>query len=169
MSHIDKKQKLIIKIMIIIVLIISITSLIIFFNKDSFSQKGEFIVPKKDDNAIDGKPSDVAKECMYQEAKVNDEYIVYLCALPLFQDNKLSVYFTSFRNNKGLMRIKILDLEKNVIGESGLISPNSYIKDIVLNKKLENGDIITVKVMHYEKNTYYSLGEIKLDLPVRTK
>ena len=163
----NKEQRLVIKIMLVIVMIMSIALIVILFNRANFYKKGDFVVPEIESNAIDGTPNDMEKECMYQEARVNDEYIVNLCALPLFQDNKLNIYFTSLKTNKGLIKIKILDLEKNVIGESGLISPNSYVKDIVLNKKLVNNDRITVRVMHYEKNTYYSLGEIKLDLPVR--
>ena len=161
-----KEQKLIIKISILVLAIVCIISLII---RVSTNQKGEFVIPEKETNAMDGKPSDMPKDCVYQEAKVNNDYIVYLCAAPLFVDNKLDIYFTSSANNKGLMRIKVLDLQNNVIGESGLINPNSYIKYVLLNKNLESNERITIKIMHYEKETYYSLGEIKIDLHVRTK
>ena len=72
-------------------------------------------------------------------------------------------------NNKGLIKIKVLDSKKTVIGESGLISPNSYLKNIVLSKQLMNKEKITIRVMNYEKDTYYSLGEVKLDLFVRKR
>jgi len=166
-KNLDDKEKLIIKIMIVIVAIICIISLIIFFNKDKLAKKGQFIIPEMEESAINGKPNAIPKEYMYQEAKVNDDYIIYLSANPSIKDNILTIYFTSVETNKGLIKIKILDSNDSVIGESGLINSNSYIKDITLNKSLKNKEKITIKVMHYEKETYYSLGSIKLDLLVR--
>lgn len=162
----DKEQKFIIKITTIIVIIICIISIVIFFNKNSFTKVGKFVIPEMEKNAISGRPSDVANELMYQEVKVNDNYIVYLCAIPTYKNNKLTIYFTSVETNSGLMKIKVLDSHNNIIGESGLINPNSYVKEIKLNRELLNKEKITIKVMHYEKDTYYSLGNIKLDLLV---
>lgn len=167
MKYLDKEQKLIIKILIVIVSIICFTSIIVLLNKGSFTKKGQFIIPEMEKNVIYGKPDNLPKEYMYQEAKVNDNYIVYLCVVPIFKDNILTLYFTSSEVNKGLIKIQILDSNKNVIGESGLINPNSYIKEITLIRELENKEMITINVMNYEKETYYSLGEIKLTVPVR--
>ena len=161
----DKNQKLIIKITLVFVIIIIVISLIIFLN--SLSKKSGFIIPKIETNAIEGKPNNIKKKCIYQEAKVNDEYIVYLCAYPLLEERTLNIYFTSSEVNKGLIKVKVLDSENKVIGETGLINPDSYIKDISLNKDLKDKERITLRIMNYEKETYYSLGEIKLDLLVR--
>ncbi len=167
MKNMTKNQKLALKITILVILVFIIIFFLFLFIKNPSVIKGEFIPPKMDDNYIIGKPVGVSKECIYQEAKVNDEYIVYLCASPLFENNKLNLYFTSSKNNKGLIKIKILDLNNKIIGESGLIEPDSYLKDIYISKKLINNERITVRIMHYEKKTYYSLGELKLDLLVR--
>lgn len=167
MNNMDKEQKIILKISLAIALVICTISLIIFLNRDAFAKKGQFVVPEMDLTAINGKPDNIPKEYMYQEAKVNNEYIVYLCAIPTVQDKELTIYFTSINTNKGLMKIKVLDSKNNVIGESGLINPDSYIKSITLNKDLKDQEQITIKVMHYEKETYYSLGGIKLDVHVR--
>jgi len=166
MKYLDQEQKLIIKILIVIVSIACIILLIINANIKNI-KKGQFIIPEMEQNVVEGKPTDIPKEYMYQEAKVNDDYIVYLCAIPTFKDNKLTLYFTSSEVNKGLIKIKILDSQKNIIGESGLINPNSYIKDIELSKDLDDKEMITIKVMNYEKETYYSLGSIRLTVPVR--
>lgn len=163
----DKRQKKIIKVLICIVLIICIISIIILFSKDSIKKIGEFHIPDMEESAITGKPENIPKEYMYQEAKVNDNYVVYLCASPVFKNKILTIYFTSSIVNKGLIKIRILDSDNNIIGESGLISPNSYIKDIELNNKINDKEMITVKVMNYEKETYYSLGEIKLSIIAR--
>lgn len=169
MKYLDKEQKRIIKVLTAVVSIVCLISVIIFFNKDNFIQKGEFIVPPKEVNAINGKPTDNIDDCMYEEAKVRDDYRVYLCALPTIKDNKLNIYFTSVDTNKGLMKIKVLDSKSNTIGESGLIEPNSYIKEVSLNKELKDKEKITIRVMNYEKDTFYSLGEIKLDLFVSNR
>lgn len=167
MKYLDGQQKIIVKVLFIIVLFVCISSFIMFLKRDAFAKKGEFVAPPKEYNAINGLPNDYSKDCMYQEAKVTDDYIIYLCAAPTIKNNKLKLYFTSIKTNKGLMKIKVLDARNNEIGECGLIEPNSYIKEIILNKELKAGDKITVRVMNYEKDTYYSLGEIKLDLFVR--
>ena len=167
-KYIDDEQKSIIKIALIIVLIITCAVIIIFIlNKNNLESNGQFIIPEIETNATMGKPNDIPKEYMYQEVKVNDNYIVYLCAIPQVKDNNLTIYFTSTEKNEGLVKIKVFNSNNSLIGESGLINPNSYIKDIKLNKTLNNNDSITVKVMHYEKETYYSLGEVKLDLLVK--
>lgn len=160
----DKRQKLIIKVLICIVLIICIISIIIFFSGDNIKKISRFHIPNIEENAINGKPVNIPKEYIYQEAKVNDNYIVYLCAAPVFKNKILTIYFTSSEVNKGLIKIRVLDSQKNIIGESGLINPNSYIKDIKLNKEINDKEMITIKVMHYEKETYYSLGEIMLSM-----
>ena len=163
----DKEQKKVIKIAIIVVLSLIILEIIII-KINIFLKKEEFSIPEVEKNTIEGSPKNISKECMYQEVKVNDDYVVHLCAIPTYKDNKLTIYFTSSKVNKGLVKFKVLDLKNNVIGESGLISSNSYIKDISLNKELSDKEKITIKVMHYEKDTYYSLGGIKLDLQVRS-
>ena len=162
----DKQQKLIIKIALIIVSIICIISITIFLNKDKL-KKGQFIIPEIEQNAIAGKPNFIAKDLMYTEAKVNDNYIVYLCAAPKTKENILTLFFTSVKTNTELIKIKILDSKNNVLGESGLLKPDSYLKDIELNRKLEDKEKITIKVMGYEKDTYYSQGSIKLDIFVK--
>ena len=167
MKSIDKNQRLILKITFSIVLIILATAIILFYNKGSLVKKGQFIIPEVEKKAILGMPDDIPEEYMYQEVKVNDDYIVYLCSIPTVKDNKLTIYFTSVKTNKGLIRIKVLDSKNNIIGESGLLNPNSYVKEILLSNDLYDNEIITIKVMNYEKDTYYSLGEIKLDLFIK--
>ena len=116
MKNLNKKQQLIIKISLGILLVICIITLIIFLNKNNFAKKGQFVIPKTEQNAIQGKPDSIPEEYMYQEAKVNDDYIVYLCAIPTVKDNILTIYFTSVETNKGLIKIKILDSNNNIIG-----------------------------------------------------
>ena len=91
MKCLDKEQKLIIKILIVIVSIICIISLIINTNIKNI-KKGQFIIPEMEQNVIEGKPNNIPKEYMYREAKVNDNYIVYLCAIPTFKDNKIKKF-----------------------------------------------------------------------------
>ena len=165
-NYLDKQQKLILKLSFVFVIVLLIIALIIFFNKDKVEKKVQFVVPEKEQNVILGKPNNIEKNCMYQNVKVNDKYSVHLCGIPLLKDNNLTIYFTSDETNVGQMKIKVLDLDSNIIGESGIISPDSYIKDIKLNKNLKDKEKITVKVMNYEDETYYSLGSIKLDLTV---
>ena len=61
--------------------------------------------------------------------------------------------------------MRILKDEK-VVGETGLLKPGEYIKEVKLDKSLKKDDEITLKVMGYEPDTYYSAGSISLNTKV---
>lgn len=163
----DKKQKLIIKIGIIILCLLIIAAVILFINRNNITRKQSFIKPDFETNSTEGFPEKIDSSLKYEEVKIDDNYIVYLCAMPKIDENILTLYFTSVESNKGLLKVRILDKDSNILGESGLINPNNYIKDITLNRTLDDNEQITVYVMNYEKDTYFSLGGIRLNLIIQ--
>jgi len=163
----NRKEKKIIKIFAIIFILVSVIALIIFINKDKIVRKNKFVAPIMDITAVVGSPIEVDDDLKYQEVSIKDNYVVELCATPRINNNKLTIYFTSSKKNKDLLKIRILDKDNNMLGESGLIEPNSYIKEIELNKELEDNELISIKVMSYEKDTYYSNGSFKLNIFVK--
>ena len=51
----------------------------------------------------------------------------------------------------------------NILGETGLIRPGEYVKTITFDKKVPKvGDEITMKIMGYQPETYYSAGAVNL-------
>ena len=160
----DKSQKIIILSSIIILIFFFLGVIALFLNKDKITKKTEFVVPEFETSSIDGKPENVDEAFSYQEMQLKEDYIVSMCATPREENGKLTLYFTSSEKNVDLFKVKIFDSNNNLIGESGLLKPNSYVRDIILNRNLEDNEGISVKVMSYEKDTYYSKGSFKLNV-----
>ena len=163
----DKNQKIIIISLIILFLVFFAGVIVLFFYKDKIIKKSEFIVPNFESSSIEGKPEDVDDSLSYQEIHIKDDYVVSICATPKEENRKLILYFTSSEKNASLLKIKIYDTNNNLIGESGLLNPNSYVRAVLLNRNLMENEGICVKVMSYEKDTYYSNGSFKLNLFVK--
>lgn len=160
----DKSQKTIITISIIILILFFLGAMALFLNKNKITKKTEFVVPEFETSSIEGKPENVEETLTYQEMKLKEDYIVFMSATPREENGKLTLYFTSSEKNVDLLKVRIFDSNNNLIGESGLLKPNSFVKDIVLNRSLEDKEGISVKVMSYEKDTYYSKGSFKLNV-----
>ena len=48
-----------------------------------------------------------------------------------------------------------------VLGETGLLKPGQYVELVQLNDKATSGDV-TLQVMGYQPDTYYSAGSVGL-------
>ena len=126
--------------------------------------KTKFIKPPFDKNSIKGFP-EVSNNLGYQEFQVGESYVVFLCGKVYKTNNKLTLYFTSIKENDVYVKLKIYKNDKE-IAETGLIKPGEYIKEVNLNKRVKKGDEIVIKVMSYEKDTYYSMGVVTLNTTV---
>ena len=60
----------------------------------------------------------------------------------------------------------MFDEQGNMLGETGLIKPNEYVKYVTLSKTLEVGTKIKLKIMGYEPHTYYSAGAASLNTQI---
>ena len=60
----------------------------------------------------------------------------------------------------------MLDSKGNILGQTGLISPGQYVKSVKFDVLPKDGDEITLKLMGYEPETYYSTGEAPLGTTV---
>ncbi len=73
----------------------------------------------------------------------------------------INVCFASASDNKGNIKLELIDSDGNIVAESGLIKPGEYLETIskVYSKNLPKSDCdITIKVLTYEPETYVSLG-----------
>ena len=155
------------RISLIVFIIFLIGRVVLFLNKDKIKRKVKFEAPAYETSAIEGKPENVDEALTYKEVSVKEDYIVYVCATPKEENGVLTLYFTSSEKNVDLFKIRVFDMNDNLLGESGLINPNSYIKDVTLNRNLAENEEIKIKVMSYEKETYYSKGSINLNIFVK--
>ena len=65
--------------------------------------------------------------------------------------------------------LRVYDEKENIVCETGLIRPGEYIKTVTFNRDIENEEVLTVKVMSYEPDTYMSAGAFKLKPYVMSK
>lgn len=146
----------------LIICVLSIGGFILALN--SYNKSKEFVKPEFEKHVKEGMPK-LTKEDGFEEFEVSDEYIVYMTGETKLEDNKLIVYFTSKKTNNVYVKLRVLKDER-IVGETGLIKPGEYIKEVKLDKSLKKDDKITLKVMGYEPETYYSAGSISLNTKV---
>ena len=147
-----------------ILLILAALALIVMIIALSLSEKeeiGEFIPPEFDAAAVKGMPDvpdDLGYSSPYQDGMA---YRFSVCG-KIMSGDIATVYFTSDEENEIHIKLRILDEDGNILGESGLIRGGEYIKDIRLSRSIKSGEKIKLKVMGYEPDTYYSAGSVVL-------
>lgn len=93
-------------------------------------------------------------------------YKAFVCGKVIVKNSSADLYFTSDKSNTDLLKLRILDADGNIVSETGLIEPGQYVKSVKFNKDLKDGDIIQLKIMGYEKDTYISDGSVTLNTTV---
>lgn len=105
----------------------------------------------------------VDKKYGYAEMKVSEEYVVGACGVPRADSNSLDLYFSNPKGNEVLLKCVLSTPEGDVVGETGLIQPNCYIKTVYFNSPQSKGTHnLTIKVLGFEPETYYSKGVVSL-------
>ena len=133
------------------------------------SETAEFIPPQFDNGAAEGMPS-VPDGMGYLEVyKEGMSFNSFICGEVNIIDGKADIYFTNPQKNTLWMKLRIFDEEGNVIAETGLIKPNEYLKTVNFDKVPTNNSKITMKIMTYEQDTYYSGGAVSLSTVAKVK
>ena len=128
-----------------------------------------FIPPEFDNNAMSGAP-EVPDEMGYLEVyKEGMSFNSFICGEVNIIEGKADIYFTNPEKNTLWMKLRIFDANGNVIAETGLIKPNEYLKTVTFDKVPANNSKITIKIMTYEPNTYYSGGAVSLNTVAKVK
>ncbi len=145
-----------------VALIIAVIVMIIALSNPKQADTPEFTPPPFDTNALIGSPN-VPEEKGYDLISSDQlPYSAGLCGKVYIYGSKADVYFTNPSTNTVWMKLRVFDSKGNVIGETGLIKPGEYIKDLVLTPAPKSGDAITLKVMTYAPDTYASEGSFSL-------
>ena len=143
---------------------------IVYSNRTVIVEKGDFVAPPFDSEAIEGTPEiSNPKEIGYLEVyREGMAFNSFVCGEVNVVDGKADIYFTNPEKNTLWMKLRIYDEKGNVIAETGLIKPNEYIKAVEFDTIPKNGSKITMKIMTYEPDTYYSGGEVSLNTVANT-
>lgn len=126
----------------------------------SEAEPAAFTPPPFDENAVQGMP-DVPENLGWGEidAKV---YKVSICGVVSVQDTKADVWFTNPESNTVWLKLRVMDANGNILGETGLVRPGEYVQSVSFDVIPEAGDPIVLKLMAYEPESYYSAGSITL-------
>lgn len=151
-------QKAILSVMAVILAVMVCAAVYLAFFWDPGTVRGEFVPPEFDPAAVSGTPARVAENRGYGELTLNQDTTVSMCANVYIENNAALVYLTAREGNAGWIKIKIMDTDGTILGESGLLRPGEYVKSVALSRVPETGTIVTVKILVYEPETYLSLG-----------
>ncbi len=131
-------------------------------------KEAEFIPPSFEFEAIKGipePPQELGCSELYQDGM---NYRVGICGNIVAYNNVADIYLSNSSDNKVWLKLRVLDENNNIIGETGLLKPNEYVKSVKLDANVQNGQKIKLKIMSYEPETYYSQGSVVLNTNIKT-
>ena len=124
--------------------------------------RGEFTPPAFDENAKTEFSAPIDADAAYTPFNVPGEFTGALCANVYTKDGKAELYFTSFENNAVWAKAVLYDQNGKMLSESGLIKPGEHVAALTLSDIPKQNTKISVKVLLYEPDTYFSRGSCSL-------
>jgi len=122
----------------------------------------EFVPPPFEKNAVSGVPI-VPGELGYGEIyRDGMEYRFSVCGNVTLNGNEATVFLTNSEENRVWLKLRILDQNGTILGETGILRPGEYVQSVSLSRKLAQGTSVVMKVMGYEPETYHSAGSVSL-------
>lgn len=131
-------------------------------NKTS-PETSSYVPPAFDSSAEKGVPKldDVAD----YEGFDAKNYSFSLCAKPVLSGDKLKVYLTDPDDSGVLLKVRVLDENGDIIGESGLIAQGEYLPAVTIKKQVGTAKL---KIMAYEPETFYSAGSVTINIETKS-
>ena len=120
-----------------------------------------FVVPPFDTAAVSGAPdADSVADLQTLDANV---FRVKVIGEPQATGTSLDVWFCNPEDNDVWLKLRIMDTDGRILGESGLIKPGEYLRSVALHVAIESEMPVVLKVMAYEPETYHSYGAVSLN------
>ena len=126
----------------------------------------EFTQPPFDAAAMAGVPEvpeSLGYIAPYQEGM---GYRFSVCGNVVMVGNAAAVYLTNPEENDVWLKLRVLDENDTILGETGLIRPGEYVKDVALTENLPAGTKIKLKIIGYEPQAYFSAGSATLNTAI---
>lgn len=118
---------------------------------------GAFVPPPFEPEARPG-PPEVPEGLGYQELDMQ-VFRVCLCGAVQIRDGAAEVWFTNPQDNPVWLKLRVLDEEGRILGQTGILQPGEYVRQVAV-ADVKPGTPVTLKVMAYEPDTYYSAGSL---------
>ena len=122
------------------------------------AEKTVFTPPPFDSAAETGTPA-VPEGLGYRTLDA-DAFRVAVCGEILAEGTNAVVYLTNPTDNDAWLKVRILSEKGEILGESGLIRPGEYVRNIRMEPMPVPGTPIVLKIMAYEPETYHSRGAV---------
>ena len=126
-----------------------------------------FTPPPFDPAAQTGTP-DVPESAGYGELDAGD-FKFYAAGNLTAKNGKPDIWLTNPEENNIWLKVRLLDKDENILGESGLIKPGEYIQSIELDEIPQGISSVTLKIMAYAPDTYQSAGAIALTTDLKAE
>lgn len=123
--------------------------------------QAEFIPPPFAQDAQAGAPA-VPDKLGYQELDV-EVFRVLLCGEIRTEGAQADVWFTNPADNTVWLKLRVLDAEGRILGQTGILRPGEYVRQVTLEEMPPMGTPVILKVMAYEPETYYAAGALNLN------
>ena len=128
--------------------------------------QGEFIPPPFEESAVSGIP-DVPEELGWQELDAQ-AFQVGVCGAVVLEGSQADVWLTNPEGNNVWLKLRIMDENGTVLGETGLIRPGEYVQSVTFDTVPAPGTAISMKLMAYEPETYHSAGAVTLNTTIQS-
>ncbi len=141
--------------------IIVILALLLFPAKESSVTYGKFTPPPFENAAENGQPN-VPEELGWSVLQITEETTASVCGVLNEENGDVEVWFYNHSTNSNWLKLRLLDMEGNILGETGLLKPNEYVQHLHLDTLPNEDTDVILHVMGYTPETYYSAGSIDL-------
>jgi hypothetical protein len=139
--------------------------LIVLLTREDEIIVNDFVPPAFDSAAVSGLPVGVDTS-IYGTLILADGIAVSLYSAPTVTDGTAQVYFASPASNTAWVRLRLLDAQGVLLGETGLLRPGEYVESLILQTMPKSGQV-TAKILTYQPDTYYSMGSATAQLQLR--
>ncbi len=92
-----------------------------------------------------------------------------LCGVVISDGDGADVWLTNPESNSVWLKLRVLDGNGSILGETGIIKPGEYVQTVTFTTIPKEGETIGLKLMAYEPETYYSAGSAVLNTKVSVK
>ena len=127
-------------------------------------EHGAFTPPPFEQSALAGSPT-VPEGLGWQELDAQ-AYKVGVCGKVIPDGIAADIWLTNPDTNTVWLKLRVLDGDGNMLGETGIIKPGEYVQSVTLGTVPTDGTPIILKIMAYEPETYYSEGAVTLNTTV---
>lgn len=120
----------------------------------------DFTPPPLDPAAVQGTPT-VPESAGYSGLDAQ-AYRVSVAGVLTVDNGAVDVWLTNPADSAVWLKVRLLDEQGAVLGESGLLRPGEYVRSVALTTIPRETGPVVMKLMAYEPETYYSAGSVLL-------